>query len=157
MKIHGACPHDCPDTCGFITEVQDGRAVAFYPDPHNPITEGWLCAKVRPYLDHVYHPERLTHPLRRTSPKDAPPEFERISWAEAIAEIGANGGRLSPNTGRKPSCPTATAAHWGWCKWGWPAAVFGTGLGASQLERSICGAAAEQAVNLTLGARQRAV
>ena len=22
--IHGACPHDCPDTCGVITEVENG-------------------------------------------------------------------------------------------------------------------------------------
>ena len=23
--IHGACPHDCPDTCGIITEVENFR------------------------------------------------------------------------------------------------------------------------------------
>src|SRR5262245_21980454 len=63
--VRGACPHDCPDTCGTITEVRDGRAIRFYADKEHPITQGWLCAKVRPYLERVYHPERLTHPLRR--------------------------------------------------------------------------------------------
>ena len=64
-KIYGACPHDCPDTCGMVTEVENGRAVNFYADPDHPITNGWLCAKVRPYLDHVYHPDRLHYPLRQ--------------------------------------------------------------------------------------------
>ena len=33
----------------------------------------------------VYHPERLTHPLRRTRPKGDPdPGWQRISWDEAL-------------------------------------------------------------------------
>src|SRR5690349_21615974 len=84
--VRGACPHDCPDTCGTITEVQNGRAVRFYADKHHPITQGWLCAKVRPYLERVYHPERLTFPRRRVGPKGSG-EWERISWDEAIDEI----------------------------------------------------------------------
>ena len=51
--VRGVCPHDCPDTCGVITQVQDGRAVGFRGDPAHPIAKGWLCAKVRPYLNHV--------------------------------------------------------------------------------------------------------
>ena len=80
--VRGACPHDCPDTCGVVTEVRDGRAVGFHGDPDNSITRGWLCAKVRPYLDHVYHPGRLLHPLRRVGPKGGG-RWQRISWAEA--------------------------------------------------------------------------
>src|SRR5881398_440977 len=86
LLVHGACPHDCPDTCGVITEVEDGRAVRFVGDPDNPITRGWLCAKVRPYLEHVYHPDRVLHPLRRRGRKGAG-EWERITWDEALAEI----------------------------------------------------------------------
>ena len=74
--IRGACPHDCPDACGTITEVTDGRAVAFYGDPDHPITNGWVCGKVRPYLDaldafllesalHPAAPQPLVHPLDR--------------------------------------------------------------------------------------------
>src|SRR5260370_6932104 len=83
--IRGVCPHDCPDTCGVITEVQDGRAVKFYGDPSHPITKVWLCAKVRPYLDHVYHPDRLLHPLRRVAPKGSR-QCQRIGWPHALAE-----------------------------------------------------------------------
>ena len=59
--VRGACPHDCPDTCGIVTEVENGRPVQFYGDPNHPITQGWLCAKVRPYLTPVPHPDRLPH------------------------------------------------------------------------------------------------
>src|SRR5262245_25641416 len=71
LLVRGACPHDCPDTCGVLTEVRDGRAVGFRADPDHPVAGGWLCAKVRPYLDHVYHAGRVLHPLRRTGPKGA--------------------------------------------------------------------------------------
>src|ERR1044071_1327348 len=84
--VRGACPHDCPDTCATVTEVRGGRAVRFYADSEHPITQGWLCAKVRPYLERVYHPERLTYPQRRVGPKGGG-EWERISWDEAIGEI----------------------------------------------------------------------
>lgn len=67
--VRGACPHDCPDTCATITEVRDGRAVRFSADAAHPITDGWLCAKVRPYLERVYAPDRLLYPLRRVGPK----------------------------------------------------------------------------------------
>ncbi len=93
LTVRGACPHDCPDTCGVLTEVVDGRAVGFRGDPDNPITRGWLCAKVRPYLDHVYHPGRLMHPLRRIGPKGSG-NWRRISWAEALEEIGSRWKRI---------------------------------------------------------------
>lgn len=43
----------------------------------------------------VYHPDRLTHPLRRVSPKGAEsPSWERISWEEALAEIAGHMDRI---------------------------------------------------------------
>src|SRR5579859_1564274 len=76
--IHGACPHDCPDTCATITEVRNGQAVRFFAAEEHPFTQGWLCAKVRPYLERVYHPDRLTHPLRRVGAKTTG-KWEQIS------------------------------------------------------------------------------
>jgi anaerobic selenocysteine-containing dehydrogenase len=84
--IRGACPHDCPDTCATLVEVRDGRAVGFHGDPAHPFTRGWLCAKVRPYLDRVYSPDRLHYPLRRVGAKGNG-EWARITWDEAIGEI----------------------------------------------------------------------
>ena len=56
VLVRGACPHDCPDTCATLTEVRAGRAVRFLADADHPVTQGWLCAKVRPYLNRVYSP-----------------------------------------------------------------------------------------------------
>src|SRR5579859_7077816 len=86
--IRGVCPHDCPDTCATITEVRDGRAVRFTADPDHPLTQGWLCAKVRPYLERVYHADRLTQPLRRSGPKGGG-QWQPISWEAAIDEIAS--------------------------------------------------------------------
>ncbi|HDN80613.1 MAG TPA: hypothetical protein ENG33_09135 [Chloroflexi bacterium] len=35
--IYGACPHDCPDTCAFLTTVEDGKAVSIRGSPEHPI------------------------------------------------------------------------------------------------------------------------
>jgi anaerobic selenocysteine-containing dehydrogenase len=51
--VHAACPHDCPDACGLLITVQDGRATKIQGDPDHPVTRGFLCAKVAKYLDRV--------------------------------------------------------------------------------------------------------
>lgn len=150
--IRGACPHDCPDTCGVISEVEDGRAVAFYADPDNPITDGWLCAKVRPYLDHVYHPDRLQYPLRRVGPKGGG-QWQRISWDEALAEIGTRWRVIMGEYGAEAILPYSYSGTLGLVNMTIASARLWNRLGASQLERSICGEAAAFAVNRTLGVR----
>lgn len=152
-KVYGACPHDCPDTCGVVTEVENGRAVNFYANPDHPITQGWLCAKVRPYLDWVYHPERLQYPLRRVGAKGSG-QWERISWEEAIAEIVMRWKDIIDEYGAEAILPYSYSGTLGLIQMVVASSRFWNRLGASQLERSICGAAAELAVNMTLGARQ---
>jgi len=51
------------DHIGGISDVRDGEVVGFRGDGDHPTTRGWRCAKVRPYLGHVYHPDRLLQPL----------------------------------------------------------------------------------------------
>jgi anaerobic selenocysteine-containing dehydrogenase len=151
--IHGACPHDCPDTCGVVTVVENGRAIDFYGDPNHPITDGWLCAKVRPYLDHVYHPERLTQPLRRVGPKGGG-QWRPISWDEALAEIGERWRAIIAEHGAEAILPYSYSGTLGLVQMSVSGGRFWNRLGASRLERSICGAAAEFAVEATLGARR---
>src|SRR5215470_17974614 len=94
--VHAACPHDCPDACGVLITVEDGKAVKIQGDPSHPVTQGFLCAKVAKYLDRVYSPDRVLYPMRRVGPKGAAGEgvraterWERISWDEALSEIAA--------------------------------------------------------------------
>ena len=67
--VKAACPHDCPDACGVLITVEDGRARRIQGDPEHPVTRGFLCAKVAKYLDRVYSPDRVLYPMRRVGPK----------------------------------------------------------------------------------------
>src|SRR6202158_2854337 len=67
--VHAACPHDCPDACGVLITVEDGRAMKMRGDPEHPVTRGFLCAKVAKYLDRVYSPDRVLYPMRRIGSK----------------------------------------------------------------------------------------
>src|SRR5690348_17671762 len=95
--VHAACPHDCPDACGVLITVENGRAIRIQGDPAHPVTRGFLCAKVAKYLDRVYSPDRVLYPMRRVRPKgfadkhvratQAEQDFQRITWDEAFDEI----------------------------------------------------------------------
>src|SRR5499427_6387180 len=95
--VKSACPHDCPDACGVLITVEDGKATKIQGDPEHPVTRGFLCAKVAKYLDRVYSPDRVLYPMRRVGPKgpgqtnaSVPTRSEawqRISWDEALEEI----------------------------------------------------------------------
>jgi anaerobic selenocysteine-containing dehydrogenase len=150
--IPGACPHDCPDTCAVVTDVENGRAVKFSAAGEHPVTQGWLCAKVQPYLDHVYHSERLLNPLRRVGPKGGG-AWQTISWQEALAEIGERWRDIIAHYGAEAILPYSYSGTLGLVQMSVSSARLWNRLGASRLERSICGAAAEFAVNATLGIR----
>src|SRR5207245_6925257 len=77
--IHAACPHDCPDACGVLITVEDGRATKIQGDPGHPVTRGFLCAKVAKYLDRVYSPDRVLYPMRRSAANG--PAAEQRSFA----------------------------------------------------------------------------
>ena len=152
MLVRGACPHDCPDTCATITEVREGKATRFYADPNNRFTQGWLCAKVRPYLERVYHPDRLLYPLRRVGGKGEG-NWERISWEDAIATIASNWKAMISEHGAAAILPYSYSGTLGTLQLGVSDRRLWNRMGASGLERSICGAAAETAVRATIGAR----
>ncbi|GAC1369942.1 MAG: molybdopterin oxidoreductase family protein [Ktedonobacteraceae bacterium] len=151
--VHGACPHDCPDTCALETQVdEEGRAVSIRGRADHPVTRGWLCAKVNRYLEHVYHPERLLYPLRRVGPKGSG-QFTRISWDEAIAEIVERWQDIIARHGAECILPYSYAGTLGLVQGTVSNTRFWNRLGACGLERAICGYAAEEAVHLTIGAR----
>ncbi len=150
--IRGCCPHDCPDTCATITEVRDGRVVAFYANPEHPITQGWLCAKVRPYLERVYSPDRLLYPLRRTGTKGSG-SWKRIDWDEAIATITERWKAIIAEYGAAAILPYSYSGTLGLLQTTIVDARLWNRMGASALDRAICCAAAHAAVYATLGAR----
>ncbi len=151
--VHGACPHDCPDTCALETLVDEqGRAVSVRGRADHPVTRGWLCAKVNRYLERTYHPDRLRYPLRRTGPKGSG-QFTRISWEEAIAAITGRWKDIIVEHGAQCILPYSYAGTLGLVQGAVTDNRFWNRLGACGLERSICGHAAEEAVLLTVGGR----
>jgi anaerobic selenocysteine-containing dehydrogenase len=154
-RVRGACPHDCPDTCATITEVQDGRAVAFYADPQHPVTQGWLCAKVRPYLERVYDPERLLFPLRRVGRKGSD-QWERISWDEALSTIATRWQAIIAAHGPAAILPYSYSGTLGTLQMSVCNERLWGRMGASGLDRAICCAASHAATYATLGERYSA-
>ena len=67
--FHGACPHDCPDTCAMTYEVKGGKLIDVRGNRDHPMTRGGLCVKLKDFHDHHANPDRLMYPLRRSGPK----------------------------------------------------------------------------------------
>ncbi|WP_186394236.1 molybdopterin-dependent oxidoreductase [Stappia sp. TSB10GB4] len=84
-----ACPHDCPSTCALEVELfADGRIGRLRGARANAYTAGVICAKVARYSDRLYHPDRLTRPLKRVGAKGEG-RFEPVSWEEALDLVAA--------------------------------------------------------------------
>lgn len=81
-EIHFSCPMDCFDVCGLIAAVENDRVVSIRGDKEHPLTRGACCKKGLKLLERLYHPQRLTSPLRRTAKG-----WAKITWTEAIDEI----------------------------------------------------------------------
>jgi anaerobic selenocysteine-containing dehydrogenase len=101
----------CHGGCGVLVYVKDGRVAKIAGDPDCPINHGTLCSKGIASTQLVYHPDRLTHPVRRVGPKGSG-KWERISWDEALdaiaermlrykADHGAESVVLGYGTGRE--------------------------------------------------------
>ena len=92
-KIYSGCAL-CYHSCGTEITVEDGRLTSVVGQKSHPLNQGKICIKGMHTIDHIYHPERLTYPLKRTG--DA---FERVSWDQAMDEIAARLKRLKDQYG----------------------------------------------------------
>src|SRR4051812_5687039 len=157
--VHAVCSHDCPDACGILVTVEDGRATRIQGDPAHPVTRGFLCAKVAKYLDRVYSPDRALYPMRRVRPKGsaagegahATQAFERISWDEALDEVTSRFRAISAEFGSEAILPYSYGGTLGALNGGSMDRRFFHSLGASQLARNICSAAGEAGLKSVIG------
>ncbi|MDB5970122.1 MAG: psrA 2 [Hydrocarboniphaga sp.] len=80
----------CEPLCPLVAELDDsGAVIRLRPDREHPVTRGFACHKGLSYLDVHDDPDRLDYPLRRTNPRSEPVgKFERVTWDEALADIG---------------------------------------------------------------------
>jgi molybdopterin guanine dinucleotide-containing S/N-oxide reductase-like protein len=162
--VHAACPHDCPDACGVLITVEDGRATKIQGDPAHPVTRGFLCAKVAKYLDRVYSPDRVLYPMRRVKPKgplagdgaratQAGQAFERIAWDQALEEITSQFRKIISEFGSEAILPYSYGGTLATLNGGSMDRRFFHRLGASQLARNICSAAGEAGLKSVIGTK----
>jgi anaerobic selenocysteine-containing dehydrogenase len=171
--VHAACPHDCPDACGVLITVEDGRATKIQGDSQHPVTRGFLCAKVAKYLDRVYSPDRVLYPMRRITAKGlasgsgsarsfAPGQpgaavptldWQRITWDEALEEITSRFRAIIAEFGSEAILPYSYGGALGALNGASMDRRFFGRVGASQLERTICSAAGEAGIESVMGAK----
>src|SRR3974390_1387293 len=164
--VHAACPHDCPDACGVLITVDDGRATKVQGDPAHPVTRGFLCAKVAKYLDRVYSPGRVLYPMRRGVGKGPVADlqagdsalarssaFQSISWDEALDEIAARFNKIIAEFGSEAILPYSYGGTLGAVNGACMDRRFFHRLGASQLERTICSNAGEEGFESVCGVK----
>src|SRR5947207_3134373 len=162
--VKAACPHDCPDACGVLITVEDGRATKIQGDPEHPVTRGFLCAKVAKYLDRVYSPQRVLYPMLHIGPKgpvaresstttQANSTFKRISWDEALDEISSRFKQISSDFGSESILPYSYGGTLGTLNGASMDRRFFHRLGASQLLRAICSEAGEAGLKSVIGAK----
>ena len=147
---HGGCPHDCPDTCSMVFEVEDGKLVGVRGNPEHPMTRGGLCVKLRDYEKRHYHPERLLYPMRRTGPKGSA-SFERISWEEALDAIENRWRAIIDQYGAQAIAPYSYLGHQGLVHGLNGGDAFFNRLGATVMERTFCGEGSATAWLMTYG------
>lgn len=146
----GACPHDCPDTCAMLFDVEDGRLTGVRGNPEHPLTRGGLCVKLKDYEKRHYHPDRLLYPMRRSGPKGSG-QFERISWDEALDEITSRWKAIIEEHGPEAILPYSYLGHQGLVHGLNGADAFFNRMGATVCERTFCGEGSATAWLLTHG------
>ena len=134
MKTYtSVCPYDCPDACGLVVSVDDGRVVSVAGDGAHPFTRGTLCPKMAHYERTVHSPRRLTMPLKRTGPKGSG-QFAPISWDQALAEIAERWKAIIADCGAEAILPYSYAGTMGIVQHDALHGLFYR-LGASELDR----------------------
>lgn len=96
-----ACPL-CRAGCGTLVRVMEGDAEVLRDsqagvvkmglakklegNPAHPISQGALCARGQAAIQVTYHPDRITHPLKRSGDRGTR-QFREVSWDEALSEL----------------------------------------------------------------------
>jgi anaerobic selenocysteine-containing dehydrogenase len=131
--------------------VDNGRVIEVNGDRRGPLTDGFVCGKVRKIADHLYGEDRLTTPLVRTGPKGSG-QWSAVSWDEALDHVARRIREIRDRAGGEAILPFHYGGSNGWLTEGALATRFFRRLGASNLERTFCAAATGAAMRGLYGA-----
>ena len=137
--VDTTCPLDCPDACSLDVTLQDGRITNIDGSPHNSVTNGYICAKVRRFAERVYGSDRLLYPAIRKGPKGFG-LFERASWDDAMTLIAERLAHAKETWGGESILPYSYGGSNGLLTQDTSDATVFRRLGASRLARTVCAA-----------------
>ena len=134
-----ACPLDCPDSCSLHVTIEKGQILRIDGSSVNPVTNDYICAKVRRFGERVYHPERLKYPLARKGPRGSG-TFVRITWDEALDRIVEEMTAARDRWGGESILPFSYGGSNGLLSQDTNDAELWRRLGTSRLARNVCAA-----------------
>ena len=146
--VRTACPLDCPDSCTLDVTVEKGRVIKIDGGDTNPVTGGYICAKVRRFDERLYGEDRLLYPAIRKGPKGQG-VFTRVTWDEALDHIAQRMEQIRDTTGAEAILPFCYGGSNGLLTQDTNDASLFRGFGTSRLARTVCAAptgAANQAL-----------
>ncbi len=146
--VDTVCPLDCPDSCSLTVGVEAGKIAVIDGTTENPVTDGYICAKVRRFGERVYGPDRLLYPAVRRGPKGLG-QFERVSWGEALGRIAERMQDARAEFGAESVLPFSYGGSNGLLTQDTSDAALFARFGASRLARTLC-AAPTGAANMAL-------
>lgn len=137
--VSSACPLDCPDACSLEVHVEGDRVVAIGGSRVNPVTEGYICSKVRRYPEHVHGPRRVLYPRIREGRKGEA-RFRRAGWDEALDLVAGKLSALARRGAGEAILPLSYGGSNGYLSQDTTDARLFARLGASRLARTVCAA-----------------
>jgi anaerobic selenocysteine-containing dehydrogenase len=146
--VETACPLDCPDACSLAVTVRKGKVITLDGSHKNPVTDGFICAKVRRFGERVYGPDRLLYPAIRKGRKGEG-RFQRVPWEEALERIADRMRRAKAEWGGASILPFSYGGSNGLLTQDNLDAKLWRRFGTSRLARTLCAAptgAANQAL-----------
>jgi anaerobic selenocysteine-containing dehydrogenase len=150
-KMKTICPLDCPDTCGLIASVEEGKIIKLEGDPDHDFTRGFLCRKMRIYHERVHSKDRILYPMIRTG-KKGEGQFKRIDWDEAWQMLTDNLTRIKEAYGGEALLPYSYAGNMGLVNRAAGYPLFHR-FGASRLDKTICSSTASAGWKAHMGSR----
>jgi anaerobic selenocysteine-containing dehydrogenase len=143
-----ACPLDCPDACSLAVTVQHGKVISLDGSHKNPVTNGFICAKVRRFGERLYGQDRLLYPAIRKGRKGEG-KFKRVSWDEALERVADAMRRAKAKWGGASILPFSYGGSNGLLTQDNLDATLWRRFGTSRLARTVC-AAPTGAANMSL-------
>lgn len=83
--IRSSC-RGCHGVCQVLIHLEGGKVMGVTGDPDSPTSRGFICPKGAASPQFLYHPDRLSHPLKRIGNRGKN-RWQAIPWDQALDEM----------------------------------------------------------------------